>query len=392
MKNKTLIFIINSPIYWVLSGLLIIDGGDKKLVALIIISLIARIILTILNKKLPTLNLNIFNKSLLIISFYAILSYYTNGYSSSEIRVITSLTIYFTLINNKFNISEDYISHYCLLLSSLIILLMIINWGYLEDLGRGAWGVNAIPLANYTSILLITAVTILSKVDIKINPIILIVSIVILFICIIMSDTRGAWLALLLTIFTLFSLGKLSFPKLRIVSTLTTIAIATLIFLNTNIISERIISTQNEIEKISEGNLYSSIGLRLQLWQVGYTIIKEEKPIFGSGQTAHLEKIEEMYSKGEISKSLYRFDNKNFHNEFIDRIIKYGLIGFLCILLVLFTAILDSKNKIYKNGVIGIVIYTVVAGMTYLSLGSAIVFAAYITSVSVLNYNRKDAV
>ncbi|MEZ8321816.1 O-antigen ligase family protein, partial [Vibrio splendidus] len=141
-------------------------------------------------------------------------------------------------------------------------------------------------------------------------------SFILLSINVILIDTRGTWLALIavyITIIALIFIKKRNW-KLTLISLLLFTTVIALIY---PVIESRVDRSIKEVELLEKGNLNSSWGIRVQLWTAGYDIIKKEKSWLGLGQTKHLELIQEMYKKGEVKKSLARFDNKNFHNSII---------------------------------------------------------------------------
>lgn len=118
-------------------------------------------------------------------------------------------------------------------------------------------------------------------------------------------------------------------------------------FFNSDTVEKRIEITKAEVLMIKHGDLSSSFGQRLQMWDSGlYLFIKS--PIFGYGENrvvlndALSEYVED---KGYMENIMLRYSH--FHNSFIDQAAKFGVIGVLLLLFVFFAAVsgLSRQNK-----------------------------------------------
>ncbi|MFA0520707.1 O-antigen ligase family protein, partial [Vibrio sp. 10N.222.55.E8] len=100
--------------------------------------------------------------------------------------------------------------------------------------------------------------------------------------------------------------------------------------LSYNQIEDRINSTLVEIHKISNGDMTSSIGLRFQMWKSArYSFVKS--PIYGLGDS-HREVLIELNKEGLVDDSLVKFSPNHYHNQFIDKLVKTGIIGLISML------------------------------------------------------------
>ncbi|WP_231891892.1 O-antigen ligase family protein [Vibrio sp. HI00D65] len=218
-------------------------------------------------------------------------------------------------------------------------------------------------------------------------------SFILLTINVILVDTRGAWLALIvsyITIIFIIFLRKRSL-KLTLISISLFLAVALLSY---PIVESRIERTIKEVELLEEGNLDSSWGVRVQLWTAGYNIVKENPLVLGLGQTKHLKLIQDMYKEGKLTRRIAKFDNKNFHNSIIDRTVKYGLLGlvlYLGVVLIPFIYGIINLNSNYSPLLIIMPIFIFVAGLSYVPLAHPGTYFLYLlTSILLINKIRHD--
>ncbi|OMO27909.1 hypothetical protein CSB62_22055 [Vibrio splendidus] len=392
MFRKLIQFIHLLPLYWAISGLFIINNGDKILVTLIIISLVTKLIFCLFddNENL-VFNFNNMVGIVFICAIYASLKYHQTGYSSSEIRVLISTALY-SLISLPKNIRYKSLI-FVITLSSIYISYQTINIIEIKNLSRMNLPLNAIPYSNYTGLLSIIALYLSYTSKNRLLSVLSTLSFILLSINVILIDTRGTWLALIavyITIISLIFIKKRNW-KLTLISLL---LFTTVIALSYPVIESRVDRSMKEVELLTKGNLNSSWGIRVQLWTAGYDIIKTEKSWLGLGQTKHLELIQEMYKKGDVKKSLARFDNKNFHNSIIDRTVKYGFIGlilYIGVLVIPFIYGLKNFNSDHSSLLIVMPVFIFVAGLSYVPLSHPGTYFLYLlTSIFLINKLKAD--
>ena len=392
MFRKLIQFIHLLPLYWAVSGLFIINNGDKILVTLIIISLATKLIFHLFDDtENVVFDFNNMVGIVFICAIYASLKYYQTGYSSSEIRVLISTAIY-SLISLPKNIRYKSLI-FVITLSSIYISYQTINIIEIKNLSRMRLPLNAIPYANYTGLLSIIALYLSYISTNRLLSVLSALSFILLSINVILIDTRGTWLALIavyITIIALIFIKKRNW-KLTLISLLLFTTVIALIY---PVIESRVDRSIKEVELLEKGNLNSSWGIRVQLWTAGYDIIKKEKSWLGLGQTKHLELIQEMYKKGEVKKSLARFDNKNFHNSIIDRTVKYGFIGlilYIGVLVIPFIYGLKNFNSDHSSLLIVMPVFIFVAGLSYVPLSHPGTYFLYLlTSIFLINKLKTD--
>lgn len=384
-------FIHLLPIYWAVSGLFIVHNGDKILVALIIISLVTKILCSIVKLDHIKIEHNNIIILILICTAYATFKYYQNGYSSSEIRVLISTLLYSTISFPK-SIRYRFLI-YITTLSSVYISYQTMNIIEFEDLGKMKLPLNPIPYSNFIGLLSIITLYLCYISRSKLLSFFSTFSFILLSMNVLLVDTRGTWLALItvyMTIVFIIFIKKRNW-KLTLSSLL---LFSTVIILSYPVIESRVNRTVEEVNLLRSGNLDTSWGIRIQLWMVGYNIVKDTPSLSGLGQKQHLKIIQDMYKKGDVRRSLATFDNKNFHNSIIDRTVKYGFIGallYFSVLLAPFIYGVRHFNSSYSPLLVIMPIFIFSAGLSYIPLSHPGTYFLYLfTSIILINKIKNE--
>ena len=329
------------PFIWLSTGMLILRNGDKTMVAMVIISLITTLIvygLTTLKRNLST---NKLLWLLLIICGYFLFSYYYHGLSSREIRAFITATLLVAIFPSS------------LITKKTIIILTFISAGislcyayyhaFYLGLGRN-WPINAIPYGTLIAGISAIALSLcLTSTNYK-EKLITFLAFILSSYGLIITESRGVWLGyitMLAVMFIIFMTTK----KIKI--TWRSIMLAFVVIIGVSVISKPLISqrlsqTQQEYNDIKSGNLNTSIGLRLQMWQSAPMII-EHHELLGQGDQ-YIQVLDKLFHQGRISQVLYTYQPAHFHNQFIDYIVKKGIIGLILLLCLFILPLRLLKN------------------------------------------------
>ncbi|MDO5666643.1 MAG: O-antigen ligase [Alcaligenaceae bacterium] len=148
-----------------------------------------------------------------------------------------------------------------------------------------------------------------------------------------LSGSRGGWLGLpiiLLVVFfayySIFSLRAKFFALLFIL-------VGGFYLVNSPQIGvkDRIQRAYQEIGLFQDGKVNTSVGLRLVMWRGAFKLA-QEKPLFGWGQEGYKQGMQQLREEDKIRGNANAFNHA--HNEFIDRLVKQGLMGFVALLLL----------------------------------------------------------
>ncbi|HIF9177477.1 TPA: O-antigen ligase family protein [Photobacterium damselae] len=332
-KKFIIPFIINLPIFSLFSVGMFYYGWDKKVIVLFIIA----IGLALYSYGVSTILKNSKNRYLqiiLITILYGWLQYEIHGYSSNELRTLIVCFLCFLSIPN--NIIAN------IKIKNIIFIAAIFSFGYLFyntyilHVERASYPFNPIPYATGLTTLAITSLLLIkSKKDIT-----LIFSYLLFISGILLTETRGALLAISISsiLYVFIILTRMYGYKKSIFYVGIMVAIFSMPAYK--IFEYR--GTNHEIAYIKKGDMNTSIGIRLQLWEYSPHVIKRA-PIIGSGENFS-QYMSNDYHNGLISKSVYDFKPNHFHNQFIDKLVKSGTIGLSLLLLMLVYPCIKSKN------------------------------------------------
>jgi len=152
----------------------------------------------------------------------------------------------------------------------------------------------------------------------------------------IQTRTRGGWPAIPLVLL-LWIYGQ-QFHNLRrkiiyASSVLMICGVAAYSFTET--ISERANLIYFDLVGYSNGNVDTSIGIRLQLWKAAIELFLQN-PIVGLGVDGFANSMQSMFEQGRLTKAAAEMGNAEVHNEILAKCVSGGMGGLLSILAVYF--------------------------------------------------------
>jgi len=362
-RNLSLLLIL--PYFIAVTGMLVLDSGDKKLIPFIILSIIISIYLNkkeqiIKNLKSPFIWL------LSLLCVYTIFGYYYYGASSREIRALLGSTIF--LMFFPYHILTQRMIQWIVLVGSFTVCINSIYFNLYIGIERDAGYINPIPYATACALISIIAFSLLlDNFPLK-GKVLPLIAFLLSLPPIILSETRGIWLAFTLSIFFIFIAKCIKYPpskrKILLTFIFTAVLTSTGAFLFKGKINERYDRTIYEIERVQSNDYSTSIGLRLQMWMLAPELIKQ-KPILGHGQEQR-EILKYKLKNGEISNHLFHFASAHYHNQFLDKMVKSGIIGLILLIGLLLYPIMKIKKlpSIDAYIVIGLVSLFSIAGLT----------------------------
>lgn len=152
----------------------------------------------------------------------------------------------------------------------------------------------------------------------------------------ILSGSRGGWLALpiCVVIFALLRAKRLGYRSAILSISLLLVLTTGAFILPHSPVRERTETAIKEFQ-ISNKNpriVDTSVGERLQMWSSALKL-STIQPLFGLGRTGYLAEKVELTSEGKLTRNIT--DYTNAHNDYIDALVKRGIIGLLCLLALL---------------------------------------------------------
>ncbi|WP_279151542.1 O-antigen ligase family protein [Photobacterium iliopiscarium] len=209
---------------------------------------------------------------------------------------------------------------------------------------RDAWPINAIPygtlIAGISVIALSLSLTLTNYKEKAVTFLAFILS----SYGLIITESRGVWLGFIFALTVIFVVF-ITTKKIKITWRSVVIAIVligSVSIISKPLISQRLSQTHQEYSDIKSGDLNTSIGLRLQMWQSAPMLI-EHHELLGQGNQ-YLISLDNLYHQVRISKSLYEAQPPHFHNQYVDYMVKKGIIGLILLLCLFILPLRLLKN------------------------------------------------
>ncbi|EOB2833526.1 O-antigen ligase family protein [Vibrio cholerae] len=282
-------------------------------------------------------------KSFLIFGFGVVVVYsiyhVIRGDGFSLARTLIASLAYLIFVPWK-NINPKVV-YYIIAIAAIVCGLNAFYERYVLNIYRVGISTNPIPYALYVSFLVLSCVYLLLISQSKILKLLASIGGLLSLSAIIMTDVRGVILFLPVAIIYLVITTIKPIWKYYIASILSILSIILLLGVFYTIfqpeINARIVQTQNEIALIKQGNLTSSIGIRLDLWMHGVDIIAQN-PLFGVGDSGLQDSISQMTNPGAAIQP-------HLHNQYLDLLARYGIVGTLVIFLFCLALVLNLNNS-----------------------------------------------
>lgn len=352
------------PIYWLITGFLFYPNSKSTLIDITILTIVLSIIAARTHfKKIfdQTQKIIIFRTTLACLIYLVILNLCINV-GANYIRIYFFIMLYFIFIpDNTLQYIKDKLNIFMFIASLSTLGFVLYNY-YILDLNR-MWIINPIPYSTIIAVIAIINLfysiisnTLFEKTLSSIGFLITLPGLI-------LSETRGVWLALIIIIPIILLYASYILKRKKEVITLILLSIIiTAPFIS--YITPRLSQTTYEFNKIKNNENSSSIGLRLEIWKAASIIIPENL-FFGIGDGVKEKEIRKNISK---EYNLNNFINhlSHYHNEILNLLVTYGLVGliafFLPFLTPIYLFIINSKQKCFISAIICLLY--LIAGMT----------------------------
>lgn len=384
-EEKVTNFIILLPFVWVFTGLLAYDHGKTEFISFLLLSILT-VLITFKYKKLNfQLNNNFLGKILILVSVcYGLLGFVTD-IRFSFVKICLLLGFFFLVIPKKnVHFFQKKIPIFIFIGSIFSLLFVLYNVYYLQN-GRGNWNPNSITYSTVIASFFISSLYFFLKShDIK-NKILMILSLFITIPGLMLGGSRGVWLALLSSIILFLIINRNTILKYKLIYISFFIVIGLICSQFTTQINQRIDASRGEINLIENGNTNTSFGYRLEMWKAGFYILPQA-PFFGVGNE-HIEYKQKLADEGLINSNVVPF--YHYHNQYIDLLVKNGVVGFTLIMILFFYPAymyLLRKNKNYELPFLIFVIYAISA-LTETPLNRPITLIFYFVLIFITTNN-----
>jgi len=212
------------------------------------------------------------------------------------------------------------------------------RWGL--GLGRASNGINAIPFGNLSLLLAtLTMVAFLARRGRVRNARewlirgFFLLAVVAGLAASVLSGTRGSWIVFPVLLWLLYVAFWDSLPARKVVPVVVALAV---VVIGASLVpkagvQERVAEAVENLEEYAEGDTYSSVGVRLEMWRAGARLFSE-KPVLGWGEGRLEDQRDQWVAKGLYNRGVSRYDQ--LHNDLIDTAARRGLVGLISLLLL----------------------------------------------------------
>lgn len=338
-KQKVIDYLILLPVLWAFTGMFLYPNGRKLMVVLVLISAIASFYSYGIKSILENIKTNKIVWLLGAYSLFALLAKTHYGYSSSLMRGLICLLVYLAVFPPSLTTKID-VKH-LIVIGAISSFIFVMIQTFIFNHGRMGWGINPIPYATYSASLSILSFYYLLQSKELRSCILWLSTFTMAVIPLMYSQSRGLWVALSVVMVIAILKSLVSYKKSLYLLGPFIIFCAAAIFFSAEKIEQRIDLTQAEVQQIMAGNLETSIGWRLQMWKAG-GLLAGESPIIGLGDK-HLAYKQELAEQDIISQKTVQFTH--YHNQFLNDLVKYGIVGLGLLLLTILLPLYYLKKN-----------------------------------------------
>lgn len=324
---------------------------------------IAGILLSIVNRKLTTMNTKLPTAYMIMFSiffFWSTFSLLSNDNIPQLLftpakRWFIAAAISLYILNNE---AQTHPQRTCkiIITSMLIAFVLASAYGIFQSIQsnqRVVLGINRATLTAYAYSAFSLALISLLSVNLKKMKYIILVSIIITSVCVIfITQTRSAMIIHPLLCSVLLLTSLYNDQKLNIKTiVLALIALLSVISLNKKVLINRFNSTIHEIQSYQSGNDYTSLGARFSMWKLG--IISFNDSPWGQSESHRNKVINDYLEKNKENSFATDFINVHLHNEIVQYASLFGITGVSLLLFFYYMLIFKiSTPKI--TGAIGV--------------------------------------
>lgn len=339
--------------------------GHSYLSILVVISILLGVINFIYNKKPFMLNggCGFLLKIILMYGVVMVFNRLSHGEDSALVRITLFLTA-FVFFVPKTELIKKY-AVYGVITGGWVVGLLAI-----KEVREGSWRVegytNAILFAQGALVLFILNLHVLFHESQAITKkLITIIGIGLSLVAIYLSQSRGVWLALIitLTIYFIFHMGIL----LNNIKLILPGAIVMLVVFSysSNIFIQRVDNIKSDFVQMEQGDFQTSIGLRLVAWKSAWLGFLEY-PFIGVGKDGIYELKKQQVSGHKVNPVLIVGNDglglQHAHNQYLNQLVMRGLVGFIPMMILLTVPIFMRE----KFGLLGMYLASayLVSGLT----------------------------
>lgn len=165
----------------------------------------------------------------------------------------------------------------------------------------------------------------------------------------VMSGSRGGWVAIPVFMFIWLM------AQTKIVNRIHLLLLSLLIIFTSlaayffiGIIHSRVDEAYGQLLAFSQGNLDSSIGVRLQQWNAGFALFMKS-PIYGIGSQGYAESFSSLYQMGLITEKVVYESAGELHSDILASLVRYGILGLMALMTIYFVPLIIFFKSARSN-------------------------------------------
>lgn len=152
----------------------------------------------------------------------------------------------------------------------------------------------------------------------------------------ILSGSRGGWIAIPFALFfVLYHLAKV-YQKQTLLywggAAFLFFTVLFVVFFETPFQHRVLLTVQSLQSYFFEDNPNTSLGLRFEMWQIGWRLFLEN-PLFGFGQINYMPELQRLIHEEKVTPELIHYEH--LHNQYIQALALHGVIGFIALMVMM---------------------------------------------------------
>lgn len=150
------------------------------------------------------------------------------------------------------------------------------------------------------------------------------------------SGARGGWIGVPFLLLILYQAYGRQLPRRQVLaaSAFVALAAALLYLLPATGVQQRVHEAVGEVVRYErDQEVATSVGFRLEMWRAG-GLSALESPWFGLGEQGYADSRDRLIAEGRVAPGIAVFGH--LHNDFLDTLVKRGLVGLLALLALYF--------------------------------------------------------
>jgi O-antigen ligase len=148
------------------------------------------------------------------------------------------------------------------------------------------------------------------------------------------SGARGGWIAIpVVAVLILWERGRGKSMHWKVLMPVAIVALLALVYGTSGTVRERIEMVSSDLTQYTHGNRDTSVGIRLQLYDVACELIGRN-PVLGLGGDGFRDEMHAMARQGALTPIAAQFGEGETHNQLLAYLVNYGIVGGIALLAI----------------------------------------------------------